>query len=98
MFGLAAIHKVSAWNKPDLLAMILTWPGVNINVPAGGIHERYKGFHAIQFCIVDNDSVDALRVLVKDKRLCIDNELKESIISYATTKDLRDVIEAVKLL
>jgi ankyrin repeat protein len=67
MFGLAAIHKVSSWNKVDLLDLLLSHPDIDVNLIASGSN---GGFSALHFAVENNAQLCYERLL-KDPRIQI---------------------------
>lgn len=68
MYGLAAIHKISSWNKVDLLDIILRHDLINVNLAAA---PSQSNFTALHFAI-ENSAINTFRRLLEQKEIQID--------------------------
>lgn len=68
MYGLAAIHKISSWNKVDLLDIILKHDLINVNLAAA---PSQSNFTALHFAI-ENSAINTFRRLLEEKEIQID--------------------------
>jgi hypothetical protein len=71
MFGLSALHKAAAWDKVDLLDLLLLTVSESESVDVNALTNNQDGFSALHMC-VDSGAIAAARRLLEDPRVVVD--------------------------
>lgn len=84
MFGLTALHKSASWDKVDLLQMLLSTRGVDVNV------QNAEGFTALH-CCVEARAMRTAAALLLDARLNIDATDKKGRTAKQLAAEVADI-------